>query len=751
MFNISIINEGSITCVVPEGRLDTQNSSNFDEKLQELLCEEEYLIIDFTKCNYLASTGIRTLISAAKKLGAKGGSLMLSGLSKEVFQVLEMAGLHTVFHVFKDTGTAIEEILRLKKNTSQGAEIIIGDQHFQFDQLEDKSHSALIWQNQDIVGYNELNISLGIGSPAESLVEDEENQGIFATIGNCSGFIPFDKKLSPEFRVLKDPSTGGIFLSWALSFGRKPESRVKLISPSGIQLGPLYDTILQIPQQVKGEKLTAALIVDFNDSLPSITMGCVITQNELEMQKTAIPERLSSCLKPTGNGNRILAIQFLVNQLPELQPDESILDFANRALTIENIDEVTCPQLTAPLSNPVSWLFYSGDWIDATSHRIKIETFENFPFEPYKKYLARRLYSDSARVVVKQLHGGYSAQTFQVDSFDHYGRRLRPTVLKIANRNIISREAERCQKFSLPYIMNNSAMVLGTAFFCDTGALRYNFVGIGGEQTQLKWLTHYFHSWPTEDLEPLYDKIFLQILKPWYGQPVKEKIYPYRDQDPTFTFFHTLCETAEELFSISADDKYMMIAETDQKRINPYWFLRHEYQSRRIESIDYFTSICHGDLNMQNILLDKDMNVYLIDFSETKPRSVVSDFARLEAIFMIEHAPLENEVDLNEMIQFTTGFYDNVSLTNLPDISWMGKSPLIMKRNLTLTLKMRSYAIDCTYGDKNIVPYYIALLEWVLPIVCYWGVSLPHKKLSAYVAGLLCEKILACDDSLKPI
>ena len=751
MFHFSISNEGAICCLAPEGRLDTQNSSSFNEKLQELSDLEDYLIIDFTRCNYLSSTGIRTLISAAKKLGAKGGSLALSCLSKEVFQVLEMAGLHTVFHVFNDTGTAIEEILRLKKKTSQGAEIIIGDHHLQFDQLEDKSHSAFIWHNQDIVGCNELPFSLGIGSPAESLVEDEENQGIFATIGNCSGFIPFDKALSPEFRVLKDPSAGGIFLSGALSFCSKPESRVKLISPSGIQFGALYDAILQIPQKVKGEKLTAALVVDVNDTSPSITIGGMITQEELELLDATTPEQLSSYLKTTGDGNQIFAIQFVVNQLPEMLPDESVLDFVNRALTIENIDEVACPQLSVALSNPVTWLFYSGDWIDAASHRIKIETFEDFAFEPYKRYLTRRLYSDSAKVVVKQLHGGYSAQTFQVDSFDHHGRRLRPTVLKIANRAIISREAERCQKFSLPYIMNNSAMVLGTAFFCDTGALRYNFVGIGGEQSQLKWLTHYFHSWPTEDLEPLYDKIFLQILKPWYGQPVKEEIYPYRDQDPTVTFFHTLCETAEELLSIPTDDKYMLIAETGQKRINPYWFLTHEYQSRRDEAIDYYTSICHGDLNMQNILLDKDMNVYLIDFSETKPRSVVSDFARLEAIFMIEHAPVENEDDLKEMIGFTTGFYDTMRLTDLPDISWMGKSPLIMKRNLTLTLKMRKYAINCTSGDKNIVPYYLALLEWILPIVCYSGVSLPHKKLSAYVGGLLCEKILACDGLPKPI
>lgn len=234
-------------------------------------------------------------------------------------------------------------------------------------------------------------------------------------------------------------------------------------------------------------------------------------------------------------------------------------------------------------------------------------------------------------------------------------------------------------------------------------------------------------------------------MNPWYGQPVKENIYPYRDQDPTLTFFSRLCETAEELFAISADEKYFRIEETNQKRVNPYWFLKHEYKNRRTEAIEYFTSICHGDLNMQNILLDKEMNVYLIDFSETKPRSVISDFARLEAIFMIEHAPLETADDMKEMVEFTTQFYNSVQLNQLPEYIWKGKSQEKMKRNLALILKMRKYAIGCTSGDNNIVPYYLALLEWIFPIVCYGGVPLPYKKLSAYVAGLLCEKIVECD------
>jgi hypothetical protein len=59
---------------------------------------------------------------------------------------------------------------------------------------------------------------------------------------------------------------------------------------------------------------------------------------------------------------------------------------------------------------------------------------------------------------------------------------------------------------------------------------------------------------------------------------------------------------------------------------------------------------------------------------------------------------------------------------------------------------MRKYAVECAFKESTIVPYYIALLEWILPMVYYGGVSPPHKKLSAYVAGLFCEKIMKYDD-----
>jgi len=135
------------------------------------------------------------------------------------------------------------------------------------------------------------------------------------------------------------------------------------------------------------------------------------------------------------------------------------------------------------------------------------------------------------------------------------------------------------------------------------------------------------------------------------------------------------------------------------------------------------------------------MNVYLIDFSETKPRSVISDFARLEAIFMVERAPLGNEEEIKSMIEFATRFYGIARLDQIPENSYNGSGAETVKKNLALTLKMREYAIKSTGGNTNLAPYYFAMLEWTLPIVCFY-VSPEHKRFSMIVAGLLCEKVM---------
>jgi len=193
---------------------------------------------------------------------------------------------------------------------------------------------------------------------------------------------------------------------------------------------------------------------------------------------------------------------------------------------------------------------------------------------------------------------------------------------------------------------------------------------------------------------------------------------------------------------ISAEDHRIKCQITGDEILNPYWFLKYEYARMRDYSMDYFTGICHGDLNMQNILLDEKMNVYLIDFSETRSRAVVSDFARLEAIFMIDNAPVETEGDLRDYLPVLKACYNGNPLDAASAPVYEGQYPEVLQKNLALSQKMRSYALQSTQQSTDPLPYYLALLEWILPVVCYTSMPVIRRRVSMWAASLLCEQVM---------
>jgi hypothetical protein len=71
---------------------------------------------------------------------------------------------------------------------------------------------------------------------------------------------------------------------------------------------------------------------------------------------------------------------------------------------------------------------------------------------------------------------------------------------------------------------------------------------------------------------------------------------------------------------------------------------------------------------MQNILVDDVDNVYLIDFSETRQRSAVSDFARLEAIFLIECTRCAMRPSTKTEVRLLERFYNGDGLDRPPTI-----------------------------------------------------------------------------------
>lgn len=722
------------------GRIDANSSSDLDAALISFTDDDQSVIIDFSECPYLSSAGIRILLKAKKKLQLSKAELYLTAVSPEVFQVLETAGLHNLFRIEASIEAARNHLLTFQKQNLIKHEYSVDNLHFVYQSTGEQS-KGYYWNTPEVISYEELGFSVGFGAFTDSNLNPTGLNDFFVTAGNCSGFLS-ENDHEADFRIISDPVRAGIPVREAISFNSHPAGLLTLKERGNISLENLDVAVKMLQNEVFGESSLILQLVISNDAEnPSISLFAFKNSALVKIISGNGLDKLNHLISENELDSKRIGLKFVLAELPSISTSQSFSENISRLLTFENILAVEAINHDLVFEDSLIYLFVSEDITNGKLHRLPIETKEGYVLESHKAFLARQLFSDSGSLLVEPLHGGYSAQTFRVTSFDKEGRRLRPTVMKIAHRDLISRESERCKQYALPYIFNNSAIVLGAEFYGETGALRYNFVGIGGESSQLRWLTHLYHESNLENLGPLFDKIFLQILKPWHGQAVMRKIALYKDHDPTFTFFPHIYQTVSDLFSISSEDKYIYVSEMEREMLNPYWFLKHEYARRRESVIDYYTGICHGDLNMQNILLDENMNVYLIDFSETKPRSVISDYARLEAIFLVDNAPVENDTEMHDYLQFIKTFYNTESLAEIPEINYNGKHSEKVRKNAGLTLKMRTYAYESTMKNPVLLPYYVALLEWTLPIVCY-GLPVYQKRISMIVASLLCEQII---------
>jgi serine/threonine protein kinase len=290
------------------------------------------------------------------------------------------------------------------------------------------------------------------------------------------------------------------------------------------------------------------------------------------------------------------------------------------------------------------------------------------------------------------------------------------------------------------FILNNGTTVLGSEHEGEWAGLRYNFLGINGPDSQLVWLREHYLSRPVPEVLGLFEQLLTRVLKPWYGQPKWEQVSLYHDHTP-LRLFPELIQIAERELRVSADALNFDCPELGVQLPNPFHFLKHEYSRRATQSRLWYTAICHGDLNLQNVLVDERNNLYVIDFSETRPRNAVSDFARMEPILKFEMPRLESDEELRELLEFEEGLMSVTRLDEPPPLRYRGNDPLILRAHAGITF-LRRCADRATLFEQDIIPYWLALLEWTYSVVCYTQVTMRHKRYAACSAALIVRSIL---------
>lgn len=108
MIDINVSEVEHVTLVQVQGRVDSMNANQLGEALSgEIDGGHTRLVLDLSGVDYMSSAGLRELVNALKKVKRVTGDMRIAQPSERVREVLEMAGLDTIFQIYPTQGEAV--------------------------------------------------------------------------------------------------------------------------------------------------------------------------------------------------------------------------------------------------------------------------------------------------------------------------------------------------------------------------------------------------------------------------------------------------------------------------------------------------------------------------------------------------------------------------------------------------------------------------------------------------------------------
>ncbi len=98
--DIEITNDGSVVTVVMNGRLDTLQAAECEARLAPVYENaDKAIVIECKGLEYISSSGLRIFLSILKDVKAKGGTLVLRNVNKEIRNIFTITGFHKIFTI----------------------------------------------------------------------------------------------------------------------------------------------------------------------------------------------------------------------------------------------------------------------------------------------------------------------------------------------------------------------------------------------------------------------------------------------------------------------------------------------------------------------------------------------------------------------------------------------------------------------------------------------------------------------------
>ena len=101
MSNLTITKnqENDVLTIFAEGRIDTATSPQLDTEIKGSLGGIKKLVLDFSKVNYISSSGLRVLLNYHKEMSEIDGELIIRKPTEMVLEVFDVTGFADMLNI----------------------------------------------------------------------------------------------------------------------------------------------------------------------------------------------------------------------------------------------------------------------------------------------------------------------------------------------------------------------------------------------------------------------------------------------------------------------------------------------------------------------------------------------------------------------------------------------------------------------------------------------------------------------------
>lgn len=109
--SVVITDLSGVTKAELAGRLDTSNVNRVETSfIAGIVPKGQHTVVDLSQVTFIASLGIRMLLSAARALSRRGARLVMYGASPGIMEIIETTALSDIITVLPSEAAAIAAV-----------------------------------------------------------------------------------------------------------------------------------------------------------------------------------------------------------------------------------------------------------------------------------------------------------------------------------------------------------------------------------------------------------------------------------------------------------------------------------------------------------------------------------------------------------------------------------------------------------------------------------------------------------------